>query len=216
MQPTGLNEALTNPNLLGQMPQGVAQVVEQINDELPNIAQQKAQVAAATAAVNLAKGQYWPSVDLTSTRQMNLVSTVFLGPTTYKEDTLTQVQLSMPLYNGGATSAGVKAAVSQLSAAQSTLDEVRLLAREKAVFAYEDWVNAKDRAAQGQEQSRMGEQVVEGYRQQFRLARRQLLDLLNIQAEAFNYQSAAMTAFYDEQVARVRLLALMGDLAKRF
>lgn len=218
MQPTGLNEALTNPNLLGQMPQGVAQVVEQINDELPNIAQQKAQVAAATAAVNLAKGQYWPSVDLTSTRQMNQVAVpgMFGNTFTYKEDTLTQVQLSMPLYNGGATSAGVNAAVSQLSAAQSTLEEVRLLAREKAVFAYEDWVNAKDRAAQGQEQSRMGEQVVEGYRQQFRLARRQLLDLLNIQAEAFNYQSAAMTAFYDEQVARVRLLALMGDLAKRF
>lgn len=217
MQPAGLSEALSNPLLLGQMPQGMAQVVDQINDDLPNIAQQKAQVAAATAAVNLAKGQYWPSVDLTSTRQMNLVpSTTLFGSATYKEDTLTQVQLSMPLYNGGATSAGVKAAVSQLSAAQSTLDEARLLAREKAVFAYEDWVNAKGRAAQGQEQSRMGEQVVEGYRQQFRLARRQLLDLLNIQAEAFNYQSAAMTAFYDEQVARVRLLAVMGDLAKRF
>jgi hypothetical protein len=51
---------------------------------------------------------------------------------------------------------------------------------------------------------------------QFRLARRQLLDLLNIQAEAFSYQSAATTAFYDEQIARARLLASMGDLAKRF
>lgn len=215
--PLGVQAAMSDKNTLGQMPNGIAQVVDQINDDLPNIAQQKAQVAAAVAAVNLAKGQYWPSVDLTSTRQMNLVpSTVFLGPTTYKEDTLTQVQLSMPLYNGGATSAGVNAAVSQLSAAQNTLDEVRLLAREKAVFAYEDWLNAKDRAAQGQAQSRMGEQVVDGYRQQFRLARRQLLDLLNIQAESFGYQSAAMTAFYDEQVARVRLLAVMGDLAKRF
>ncbi|MEY3675048.1 MAG: Outer rane efflux protein BepC precursor, partial [Pseudomonadota bacterium] len=108
------------------------------------------------------------------------------------------------------------AAASQLVAAQNVLEETRLLAREKAVFAFEDWRNAKDRAAQGVEQSRVGELVVEGYRQQFRLARRQLLDLLNIQAESFNYQSAAMTAFYDEQVARVRLLAVMGDLAKRF
>jgi len=216
-QPTGLVEALGNPSLLGQMPEGVAEVVDHINDDLPNIAQQKAQVAAATAAVNLAKGQYWPSVDLTSTRQMNLVpSTQPFGAATYREDTLTQVQLSMPLYSGGATAAGVNAAVSQLSAAQNTLDEVRLLAREKAVLAYEDWRNAKDRAAQGLAQSRVGEQVVEGYRQQFRLARRQLLDLLNIQAESFGYQSAAMTAFYDEQVARVRLLAVMGDLAKRF
>jgi outer membrane protein, adhesin transport system len=39
---------------------------------------------------------------------------------------------------------------------------------------------------------------------------------LNIQAEAFGYQSTATTAFYDEQVARARLLAVTGDLAKRF
>lgn len=216
-QPLGLQAAMTDKNLLGQMPEAVAAVVAQITDDLPTIAQQKAQVDAAQAALTLAKGQYWPSVDVTATRQMNLLSAGnFLVPATYREDTLTQVQLSMPLYNGGATSAGVNAAASQLVAAQNVLEETRLLAREKAVFAFEDWRNAKDRAAQGVEQSRVGELVVEGYRQQFRLARRQLLDLLNIQAESFNYQSAAMTAFYDEQVARVRLLAVMGDLAKRF
>jgi TolC family type I secretion outer membrane protein len=216
-QPLGLQAAMMDNSLLGRMPEAVEAVVAQITDDLPTIAQQKAQVDAAQAALTLAKGQYWPSVDFTATRQMNLVpATTFLGSATYKEDTLTQVQLSMPLYNGGATSAGVNAAASQLVAAQNVLEETRLLAREKAVFAFEDWRNAKDRAAQGVEQSRVGELVVEGYRQQFRLARRQLLDLLNIQAESFNYQSAAMTAFYDEQVARVRLLAVMGDLAKRF
>jgi len=216
-QPLGLQAAMMDNSLLGRMPEAVEAVVAQITDDLPTIAQQKAQVDAAQAALTLAKGQYWPSVDFTATRQMNLVSAGNLfGSATYREDTLTQVQLSMPLYNGGATSAGVNAAASQLVAAQNVLEETRLLAREKAVFAFEDWRNAKDRAAQGVEQSRVGELVVEGYRQQFRLARRQLLDLLNIQAESFNYQSAAMTAFYDEQVARVRLLAVMGDLAKRF
>ena len=216
-QPLGLQAAMMDKSLLGRVPEAVEAVVAQITDDLPTIAQQKAQVDAAQAALTLAKGQYWPSVDFTATRQMNLVpATTFLGPSNYREDTLTQVQLSMPLYNGGATSAGVNAAASQLVAAQNVLEETRLLAREKAVFAFEDWRNAKDRAAQGVEQSRVGELVVEGYRQQFRLARRQLLDLLNIQAESFNYQSAAMTAFYDEQVARVRLLAVMGDLAKRF
>jgi TolC family type I secretion outer membrane protein len=216
-QPLGLQAAMMDKSLLGRVPEAVEAVVAQITDDLPTIAQQKAQVDAAQAALTLAKGQYWPSVDFTATRQMNLVpATTFLGPSNYREDTLTQVQLSMPLYNGGATSAGVNAAASQLVAAQNVLEETRLLAREKAVFAFEDWRNAKDRAAQGVEQSRVGELVVEGYRQQFRLARRQLLDLLNIQAESFNYQSGAMTAFYDEQVARVRLLAVMGDLAKRF
>jgi adhesin transport system outer membrane protein len=68
----------------------------------------------------------------------------------------------------------------------------------------------------GVQQAQVGDKVVDGYRQQFRLGRRQLLDLLNIQAEAFGYQSSATTAFYDEQVARARLLAATGDLAKRF
>jgi len=65
-------------------------------------------------------------------------------------------------------------------------------------------------------QSDVGDKLVQAYRQQFRVARRSLLDLLNIQAESFSYRSAALSAFHDERVARVRLLAATGDLARRF
>ena len=212
-KPVGLKEALNSAGRLGQVPQTPEQVADAVSDELPAIAQQKAQVKAAEAAVSMARGQYWPTVDLTSTRQLNALNTF---PTTYKEDTFTQVQVNMPLYSGGATSAGVRTAVSQLTAAQNSLEEARLLAREKANLAYQEWINAQGRAVQGESQARVGDKVVEGYRLQFRLARRQLLDLLNIQAEAFGYQSSATTAFYDEQIARARMLAAMGDLAKRF
>lgn len=213
-KPVGLSEAVGPTGRLGVVPQTMDQVMEAVSDDLPAIAQQKAQVQAAEAAVNMARGQYWPTVDLTSTRQLNPIVTGFT--TTYKEDTFTQVQVNMPLYSGGATSAGVRTAVGQLTAAQNGLEEARLLAREKAGLTYQEWVNAQGRAIQGESQARVGDKVVEGYRLQFRLARRQLLDLLNIQAEAFSYQSAATTAFYDEQIARARLLASMGDLAKRF
>ena len=213
VKPVGLQEAFTPAGRMGQMPTTVEQVMDSVSDELPSIAQQKAQVQAAEAAAAMARGQYWPTVDLTSTRQLNLMNTV---PTTYKEDTFTQVQLSMPLYSGGATTAAVQTAASQLKAAQYGLEEARLLAKEKAALAYQEWVNAQGRATQGESQARVGDKVVDGYRQQFRLARRQLLDLLNIQAESFGYQSAATTAFYDEQVARARMLAATGTLAKRF
>jgi outer membrane protein, adhesin transport system len=213
-KPMGLKEAVQPTGRLGPVPQTLEEVNELVSDDLPAIAQQKAQVKAAEAALTVAKGQYWPTVDLTSTRQLNPVT---VGNTLqYKEDTFTQVQLNMPLYSGGATDAGIRTAMGQLTAAQSTLDEARMLAREKAGLAYQEWVNAQGRAIQGESQARVGDKVVEGYRLQFRLARRQLLDLLNIQAEAFNYKSSATTAFYDEQVARARLLATMGDLAKRF
>ena len=62
----------------------------------------------------------------------------------------------------------------------------------------------------------VGEKLVTAYRDQFRVARRSLLDLLNIQADVFNYRSAAQAAFHDERLARVRLLAATGDLARRF
>jgi adhesin transport system outer membrane protein len=212
-KPVGLAEAFHPSGRLGATPSQVDQVIDAVTDSLPSIAQQKAQVQAAEAAVTMARGQYWPTVDLTATRQLNPQNTF---PVAYKLDTLTQVQVNMPLYNGGATSAGVRAAVSQLTAAQNSLDEARMLAREKAAIAYQEWMNAQGRATQGETQARMGDKVVEGYRQQFRLARRQLLDLLNIQAESFGYQSSAMTAIYDEQIARARMLAATGDLAKRF
>ena len=198
---------------LSQMdvPTRTSYVMAVVTDDLPSVAQQVKQVQAATSGVSAARAQYWPTVDFTSARQLNLS-----GMAPYKQDTFSQVQMNMPLYSGGATSAGVRTAVGQLTAAQNGLEEARLLAREKAGLSYQEWVNAQGRAIQGESQARVGDKVVEGYRLQFRLARRQLLDLLNIQAEAFSYQSAATTAFYDEQIARARLLASMGDLAKRF
>jgi outer membrane protein TolC len=62
----------------------------------------------------------------------------------------------------------------------------------------------------------VGDKLVQAYRQQFRIAKRSLLDLLNIQADAFSYRSASQTAFHDERLARVRLLATTGELANRF
>lgn len=209
--PNGLKEAVQADGSLGRLPASLSEALGKVTDDLPSVAQQKAQVKAAEAAVSMARGQYWPTVDVQATRQLNLS-----GKEPYQQDTFTQVQLNMPLYNGGATSAQVSAAVKQLQASQSGLEEAQLLAKEKIGFAYQDWASAKSRADQGAAQVRVGEQVVEGYRLQFRLARRQLLDLLNIQAEAFNYQSAATAAFYDEQVMRARLLAATGELAKRF
>jgi adhesin transport system outer membrane protein len=212
-KPEGVQEALAPAGRLGTVPQSLEQVMDQVSDDLPAIATQQAQVQAAEAAVKMARAQYWPTVDVAATRQLNARNTF---PQTYREDTFTQVQLNMPLYSGGATSAGVRTAVGQLTATQNALEEARLLAREKAVLAYQEWANAQGRMVQGQSQARVGDKVVEGYRLQFRLGRRQLLDVLNIQTEAFNYQSAATSALYDEQIARARMLAAMGDLAKRF
>ncbi len=207
-KPADLTEAVSDTGLLGRVPTSLPQAIDMITDDLPGIAQYAAQVQAAQAGVRLAKSQFWPTVDFTVSKQLNAA--------TSRQDTFAQLQLNAPLYNGGANSAGLDAANSQVNAAQFALDEARILAREKAALAWQDWDSAKLRASTGASQSDVGDKLVQAYRQQFRVARRSLLDLLNIQAESFSYRSAALSAFHDERVARVRLLAATGDLARRF
>ncbi len=209
-QPIGLKEAVSDAGPLGEMPANLDEALAAVGDDLPSIAQHKAQVQAAQEAIRMARAQYWPTVDVTVSRQRNTAERP------HRHETLTQVQMNMPLYNGGAVSAQVKTATSQLTAEQLALDEARLLAKERVSLAYHEWLSAQARAEKGESQSGVSEKVVEGYRMQFRLARRQLLDLLNIQNESFGYQSAATMTFYDEQISRGRLLAAMGSLAKRF
>ena len=199
-------------NLVGtpleQMPASLADALARVDDALPALAQLRAQVMAAQAAVRQARGLYWPTVDVVSSRQFNA--------NTLRFETLNQLQMNMQVYNGQATSAQVDTALAQLRAAEAALEEARLQQQEKVSQAWEEWRSASGRAEVGAAQSDVGDKVVDGYRQQFRLARRSLLDLLNIQADSFNYRNAATSAFHDERIARTRLLAAIGELAERF
>ena len=207
-RPVGLDVTMGTEGYFSDLPSSAAEAAESVSDQLPAIAQYVEQVQAAQAALRMAKGLYWPSLDLVTSRQYNTE--------TAKQDFLTQLQLNMPLYSGGSVTAQVKAAEQQLKASELSLEEARLVQREKAVLAWQDWSATRTRAEVGTTQSDIGEKVVQGYRQQFKLAKRSLLDLLNIQADSFGYRSAAVSAFHDERIARARLLASIGQLAARF
>jgi outer membrane protein TolC len=207
-RPMNLDSAMSDSGVLGRIPSSLAKTMDLVSEDLPPIAQARAQLQAAQASVRQAKGQFWPTVDLAVSRQTNT--------TTGKQDALTQLQVNAPFYNGGGTSALVESAVNQVKSAEFALEEARLLAREKAAFAWQEWASAKARSDTGSAQTLVGDKLVDAYRQQFRVARRSLLDLLNIQADTFGYRSAAQAAFHDERLARVRVLAATGELAKRF
>ena len=207
-RPMNLDAAVSDSGVLGRIPPSSAQAIDMVSEDLPPIAQARAQLQAAQASVRQAKGQYWPTVDLAVSRQLNTI--------TGERDALTQLQVNAPFYNGGGTSALVESAINQVKSAEFALEEARLLAREKAAFAWQEWASAKGRSDTGSAQTLVGDKLVDSYRQQFRVARRSLLDLLNIQADTFNYRSASRAAFHDERLARVRLLAATGELAKRF
>ena len=206
-RPVNLDADVLPTGVLGNMPASLVEAMAMVSEDLPAIAQSRAQLRAAEASVRVARGEYWPTVDLALSRQLN---------NSGQQVAFAQLQVNAPFYNGGGTSALVEGAVAQVQSAEFALEEARLLAREKAAFAWQEWASAKSRSETGLSQSLVGERLVTAYRQQFRVARRTLLDLLNIQSDTFNYLSAARAAFHDERLARVRLLAATGELAARF
>jgi outer membrane protein TolC len=172
----------------------------------PLLVQSVAQLEAAKAGVDVARAQTRPKVDWTWSRQVN--------PFSMQASNLQQLSVNMPVFNGGAGEAGVRAAAEQVQAAQNTLDEQALVLREKISTAWADWALAQQRVALNQDQSLAGQKLVQSYQLQFRLARRSLLDLLNVQSEAYGYAAAAVQMQYDQRLARFRLSAAMGELAR--
>lgn len=172
----------------------------------PLLVQAVAQLEAAKAGVDVARAQNRPKVDWIWSRQVN--------PFSMQASNLQQLSMNMPVFNGGAGEASVRSAAEQVQAAQNTLDEQTLVLREKISNAWADWAMAQQRTSLNQDQAQAGQKLVESYRLQFRLARRSLLELLNVQNEAFGYASAALQMQYDQRLARFRLSAAMGELAR--
>lgn len=198
-QPLGLDD-LPPPQAAS-----LAQAVQEANDRHPLIAQALAQLEASRRGVTIAQAQLRPKVDLSVSRQIN--------PGSQRGQTVGQLLLNMPVFNGGAGQAGVRGAVAQWRAAQGNLDEQRRVLREKIGATWAEWQMARQRTELSAEQARGGEQLVETYRDQFRLARRSLLDLLNVQNEVYGYQAAAVQAGFDARIAALKLQAAMGRLA---
>lgn len=87
-RPMGLENAVADNGVLGRIPMSLSAAIDQVSDDLPSLAQYRAQVQAAEAAVKMAKGQYWPTVDATMNRQFN--------SNTLRFETFTQLQLNAP------------------------------------------------------------------------------------------------------------------------
>lgn len=190
---------------LGGRPSGIDAALAAAADGHPVLAQAVAAVDVASAAVVVARAQTRPKVDLSLVYQVN--------PYTLQPGILTQLSATMPVFNGGAGAAGIESAQAQHRAANFALEEQRLALRERIASAWAEWDAALQRESLNQGQTQAGDELVSSYREQFRLARRSLLDLLNVQSEAHGYATAAVQAQFDRRVASYRLAAATGTLA---
>lgn len=198
-KPSGMND------MPGTIPAKQDQALVEINDRHPVIAQKIAEMEAARANVDNAKSQYSPVVNVSYGKQTTQGSG--------QGDYIAQLTVNMPIFSGGSTVGAVDQAQGQLRAAEFEVKEARLTQKEKLLAAWSDWKTAQERNKIGKGQSVTGQAVVDSYLKQFMIGKRSLLDVLNVQADQFSYQSNAVIASYDEKAYRARILAAMGKLA---
>lgn len=201
-EPSGLDFALPSRHA------NLAQAQQDLHDQHPVLAQGLAQRDAALASVRYARAQDAPTLNLTHSKLATngAVDGRFV----------TQLQLNLPLLDGGSAKGAEQAALARVQVIEAQLQETRLVLQEQLATAWGDWQSATHRAALGQQQTLTTQQLATGYAQQFKVGRRALLDLLNIQSELYNYQNAALEASHEARTAQARVLATLGQLADAF
>lgn len=201
-EPSGLefSPAIPYPTL--------AQAQAEINDQHPVIGRLLAQREAALASVRYAQAQGSPTVNLSHAK-----STI---PGLAQGQFVTQLQLNVPLIDGGTVRGAVGVAMANLQSLDAELLEARLTLNEQLASSWVNWQLSGQRADMGEKQTRTAQSLASGYEQQFRVGRRSLLDLLNIQSDLYTYKNNAANALNESRLSEVRILANLGQLANAY
>lgn len=189
----------------GAFPGNPDQALSFINDAHPLIAQQLSEIEAAQAAVRSARSGFSPTVNLSYQKQ--------ISQGTGQGDYITQLNVNVPIFDGGSAYGSTLSAQSLVEAAQQALNEARITLRERLLSSWSEFSSAKQRAALGKRQVATALKLVVGYDQQFRVGRRSLLDLLTIQDNLYSYETQATNAAFEQKIAQARIMAVLNRLA---
>lgn len=192
-------------SIRGTFPASREQALSAIDDKHPLISQQRAEIEAAQATVRQAKAGFSPTVNISYQKQ----TTQGLG----QGDYVTQLNLNVPLFDGGAAYGSTISAQSQVEAARQNLAEAQITLKERLLSTWAQYLSAKERADVGKRQVVSAKKLVSGYDQQFRVGRRSLLDLLTVQDNLYGYETQANNARFEELISKARILAVMNRLA---
>lgn len=166
----------------------------------------QAKQLAAEQRVRQAEAQHWPTISVQAgrTRYENSSSSYW--------DDQVQLVVQAPIYQGGATSAKVDAAEGDRQSAQAEVEASKLDINQKASVAYADLIGAQQRQLAGEEQFSSAENTRSVYQDEYKLSKRSLNDLLSVEQDVLQADSAAIIARYDVWDAAVRYAGAVDNL----
>ena len=202
-------EILEEPDLLTGLPENLKDLIEISIREDPRILQAVYDERAAQKSVRVAEGELLPSVQLRAGLQHQ--DEFVNSDRTFQEARL-MAELSVPLYQQGAVSSRVRQAKQIASQRRIEVDEIRLLAREDAIEAWESLQTARAQIVSFNAEVRSTEIALEGVRQENLVGSRTVLDVLDAEQEVLDAQVSLVVAQRDELLADFALKQAMGHL----
>ena len=136
------------------------------------------------------------------------------GPQVGSQDALSGTigaTVNLPIFSGGAVSAGIRQAEARRSAAieQATDAERSVVAQARAAYAV--WRSSQEVIGSAERAVSANRLSLEGVRAENTVGSRTILDILNAEQELLNSQVTLVTAQRDAYVAGFALLAAMGQ-----
>jgi adhesin transport system outer membrane protein len=200
---------LLAPNLDVKLPSNIDDAVNIALLNHPSVLSANADIAEAQAQHATSARNYYPRIDLEvqKTYDHNID-----GIEGYNEDFQAMLRLRYNLYNGGRDKAERSRTASAMHQAVEIRNNTRRQAIENLRYAWNAYQYVGSQLEYIQAHIKLTYETLEGYRQQFSLGRRSLLDLLNTEDEYISALRTALTSENEYKLAQYRILNGMGHL----
>jgi outer membrane protein len=181
----------------------------------PGVLAQQAALAAARLEVDKARSGHLPTVDIVASVGANASAHSLTTPDDYGtriHQRVLGVQLSVPLFSGGAIGARVDQALGALGKAQADLDGASASAESDAEHAFNAvmsglaQIDALDQAVVS------AQSALKGTRAGYDVGLRVNLDVLNAEHQLYDSRRDLLKARYETLLQGLKLKAAVGDL----
>lgn len=197
------------PTLAESLPETVDEAVGLSRTNNPRVREAEADVDAAHALADSAKGDLFPRIGVEGVARGGDDIDGYRGKTT---DLQARVFLRWNIFDGGINDAKYQEMVRRASETRYRLLQVTREAEEDVRTAWST-LNTQGRVtAELTRQSQVSDDLLVSYRNQFNVGRRSLLDVLDAQNTRYNVQVRLETARFSEMFARYQTLASTNRL----
>jgi outer membrane protein, adhesin transport system len=187
----------------------LGEAVAEARQNNPKVKEAQADVDAAHGMVEKANGDLYPTIGVDARGRVGEDIDGFNGKT---NDVQARVVFKWNIFDGGINRAKYQEMVRRASETRFRLHELGRFAEEDVRRAWNSMSTQRKVSEELGTQSRVSDDLLLSYREQFNVGRRSLLDVLDAQNTRYNVQVRLETAKFAEQFAEYQVLAATNKL----